>query len=179
MEIKFDIDNFIGKSENLISVLSHLKYAKCYAPVHDEKIEGITCRTPSSALKFCRYVNDKIGISPESEKVFLKNPVLGLRYLKMMRRESFLDPAVQKRFWKRVVKNPELALDWSRAFNKRLSEDEEVVFVKDMRAMKEYAVHAIRGKFSEKVHQMILLKSFEPLSQFHKNQLRDYLKFVE
>lgn len=178
MQISFDVSSFKGRPSNLITILSHLKYGNCYTPAPNLEIEAITCSTPSSALKFCRYVNS-CGISAESEKVFLKNPPLGIRYLKLVKREEMQDPAVHKRFWKRIVKKPELALEWANAFKKRLSESEEEVFAKDMRCMREYAHHVIKGRFPEKVHQIILLKSFEPLNAFHKKALEDYIKYVE
>lgn len=178
MEIKFNISDFKGRANNLISILSHLKYADCYTPTPNLEIEAITCRTPSLALKFCRYVN-LCGISPESEKVFLKNLPLGIRYLKLVKRQAMQDPAVQKRFWKRIVKKPELAFEWASAFKQRLSEEEEEVFANDMRCMREYAYHVIKGKFPEKVHQMILLKSFEPMSSYQKKAIEDYIKYVE
>jgi hypothetical protein len=177
MQIAFDIESFKHSAAGLITVLSHLKAAGCYVPSKNLEIETIACRTPSSALKFCRYVNS--NLCPETEKVFLKNPKLGIRYLRSAHRHEMQDPKIQKRFWRHVTKKPEIALEWSRYTGRRLSEEEEEVFVNNMRIMNTYAQTVIKGRFPEKVHQMILLKSFEQLPQYHKRALEEYVRFAE
>jgi hypothetical protein len=177
MNISFDVENFKSRPASLIAVLSHLKACNCYVPSRSIEIERIACRTPSSALKFCRYVN--VALNPESEKVFLKNPKLGIRYLRSSHRQEMQDEKVQKRFWRHITKKPELALEWSQYTGRRLSEQEEEVFVKDMRCMNVYAQKIIKGKFPESVHQMIVLRSFEQMTRYHKMSLEEYIKFVE
>lgn len=176
MNISFDTERFKGNPNALTAVLSHMKYANCWVPMPNREIESITCTTPSATLKFCRYVNNVCGVSRETEKIFLKNASLGIRYLRVVRREKMQDEDIQKRFWKKVTRNPELALEWSRAFNKRLSETEEEVFVKSMRCMGEYASRIIRGRFPEKIHHMIVLKSFETLGGYDKRCLENYMR---
>lgn len=178
MHITFDIEKFKGNPNGLTSILSHLKYANSYLPMPNKEIEAITCTTPSAALKFCRYVNTTTGISAESEKVFLKNASLGIRYLRVVKRKHMLDSEVQRRFWRKVVRKPELALEWGRAWG-RLSEEEEEVFVKSMRCAKEYSYYVIKGRFPEKVHQMILLSSFDKLLGYDKRCLEEYIKYSE
>jgi hypothetical protein len=45
--------------------------------------------------------------------------------------------------------------------------------------MKDYAQRIIKGKFPQKVHDMILLKSFESMDAWPKENLQRYMKFVE
>ena len=180
MEITFDTDNFDGSAKALSSVLYYLKGCDSYNYLgHNPDVEKITCKTPSEALRYTKWVTGSIGVSPEAEKVFLKNPNLAIRYLKYIRRDHFVDPKVQQRWWKKVVKKSEIAYDWARNFNKRLSEEEEEVFAKgNMKYMKDYAMYVIKGKFPEKVHQIIVLRSFEELSQWEKSAVKDYMKFI-
>jgi len=181
MRISFDTENFKGRSSaNLLTnALSNLRVAGCYFHSHaNTDVEDVVCKTPSAAYKFVRYVS-KSGVSPASERVFLKNPGIGVRYLAYVNRSFFIEEEVQKRFWKKVVKNASLAVEYCSTFNKRLSEEEEEVFINDMRAMKDYAQRVIKGKFPQKVHDMILLKSFEGMDSWTKDNLQRYLRFVE
>jgi len=181
MRISFDTENFKGRSAAglLTNALANLRAAGSYTHSYSNTdVEDVVCKTPSAAYKFVRYVS-KSGVSPAAERIFLKNPSIGVRYLKYVNRPSFIEEAVQKRFWKKVVKNPSLAFDYCSTFNKRLSEEEEEVFVKDMRVMRDYAQRVIKGKFPQKVHDMILLKSFESMDAWPKENLQRYMKFVE
>lgn len=178
MNITFDVSAFERDPLSLIEILSRLSWQN-YNFVSPE-IEAITCKTPSSAYKYVQRVRPRTnGLGAEAEKVFLRNPNIALRYLRLVNRDHFLDEKTQKRFWKKVTKNPEYALSWSKTFNKRLAETEEEVFVKDFRCAKEYAHFVIKGKFTEKVHQMLVLKSFEDAPAYQKSCLRDYIKYSE
>lgn len=179
MQISFDTEMFARGERSLTDVLCHLNRHRCFAAGHYPDIEKITCRTPSSALRYTRFFAGKRGISPASEVVFLKNPGIGVQYLRMVNKQEFSDPSVQKRFRKKFSRNPRLACDWARAFNVRLSEEEEQVFRKDISSARDYAMYVIRGPFPEKVHSMILLASFENLSSLQKKYLSDYIKFAE
>lgn len=180
MQITFDIEKFTGRGgdRSLTNVLCYLKRHGCFPVDKYVEIERITCRTPSSALRYCRYFATN-GISPSSEDVFLKNPSIAVRYLKMVNRPEFSDPSIQKRFRRKFKSNAQVAYEWARAFNTRLSEDEETVFRKDLSAAKNYAMQVIRGKFPEKVHSMLLLASYEDLSPWDKRCLAEYLKYSE
>lgn len=181
MQITFDIENFAKKyrgDRDLTNVLSYLKRYDCIGVEQYPSIEKIACRTPSSAYRYCRYFASS-GLSPESEVVFLKNPSIGIRYLKLTHKPEFSDPKIQKRFRKKFRTNARLAYEWARAFNTRLSEEEEEVFCKSFYCAKEYAINVIRGRFSEKVHSMIMLASFEDQSSYAKKCLAEYIKFVE
>ena len=175
MEITFDIAQFEKRPQQLISVMCNLARVGAWIPSHVEEIEVITCRTPSSAYKYVRYVTGKIGVSAKTEAVFLKNPNIGLRYLRMVNR-NLQDEKIHARFWKKVVKKPELALEWARNFNQRLSEKEEEVFVKNMRCMWQYAQYVIGGRFPESVHNMILLKSYEKMPSYENHAIQEYIK---
>jgi hypothetical protein len=177
MEITFDVNNYTGDARELIAVLNSLRKHKCWTPVHDRDIERITCRVPSSALKYAQLVMKNIGISSEAERVFIKNPEIGVRYLVYMGKKEFSDPVTQKKFWKKLCKDPSTAFKWAQNFG-RLSETEEEVFLKSMSHMWQYARHVIRGRFPEKIHNMILLKSYEEMYEWEKKSMRDYLSYV-
>lgn len=179
MRIAFDTDQFGPRGEkSLTNVLCYLKRHGCLAEGHYPDIERITCRTPSAALRYVRYFA-RNGISAPSEAVFLKNPLLGARYLKMVGKTEFSDPEIQRKFRKKFFSDPMAAYEWARAFNTRLTEEEEEVFRKNMGAARDYAMYVIKGKFPEKVHGMLVLASFKDLSAYEKRSLSDYIKFAE
>jgi len=177
MRIGFEVSSFKGRAKSLISVLAGLRAAGEWPLQHHREVEEIVCRTPSSALNYCRYVVGGFGVSGEAERVFLNNPGIGIRYLGFVRRDHFLVEDTQRRFRKKVVKNPELALEWARSFRKRLSEEEEMVFVESPFCAKEYARHVIFGPFPEKVHHALVLKSFGDLPEWDARYLKDYINW--
>jgi hypothetical protein len=180
MQITFDTENFVrgGGDKSLTNALCYLSRYGCFPDGHYPDIEKITCRNPSSAYRYCRYFAHK-GISPENEHVFLKNPLIGVRYLKGVGRSEFADPNTQKRFRKKFSTNAKLAYQWCKNFGQRLTEKEEEVFRKDVCSAYSYARDVIRGKFPEKVHGMIILASFKSMTAYEKRALSDYVKFSE
>lgn len=179
MQITFDVDRFAPRGEReLTNTLCYLQRHGCIAAGHYQEIEKITCRTPSAAIRYVRYFA-RDGISPESEAVFLKNPELGLRYLKMVRRSEFADPKIQKRFRRKFRHNAKLAYMWANSSKTRLAEEEEEVFRKDFYHAEMYARYVIGGRFSDKVHSMILLASYGDVPHPQKGCLANYLKFAE
>lgn len=181
MLIQFDTDKFAGVrkgDQSLSNVLYYLKKAGCITPSAYPSIEKITCKTPSGTLRYCKLFASG-GVSAEAEAVFLKNPVLGVRYLRMIGRSEFSDPAVQRRFRKKFKTDPKTAYEWAKSFGRRLSEDEEEVFRKCIPTAKDYAMRVIRGRFPEKIHSMILLASFQNMDNYSKRCLAEYIKFAE
>jgi hypothetical protein len=180
MQITFDTDKFSGRygDKSLTNVLCYLNRHGCFEDSHYPEIERITCRTPSSALRYVRLFARK-GISPANEAVFLKNPSLGIRYLNFLKKKEFSDPVVQKKFRRKFKSNAQVAYEWAERFNERLSEEEEEVFRKDVAFARDYAFHVIKGKFPEKIHSMLVLASFQELDPWRKRKLSEYIKFTE
>jgi hypothetical protein len=176
MELTIDLGNYAGDAKGLIYLLHSLKNHNSWSPTHEDEIEKVTCRTPSSALKYTGLVM-KDGISTDAEKVFLKNPGIGVRYLIRIKKKAFSDPETQKKFWKKVLRDPQIALAWAQTFG-RLSEVEEEVFLKNTYSMRNYAYFVIKGKFPERIHNMILLKSYEEMSPNSKKYLSEYIKYT-
>lgn len=178
MNLFIEVEKFANNPKALTDVLYYMRNQGCHVPWRSSEIEAITCKTPSAALRHTRFVCPD-GVSEAAERVFLKNPSLGIRYLKKIRREAFQNDDTQRRFWKKIVKKAELAYQWAQAFGKRLSEDEEVVFLESMHRMKDYSYFVIKGPFPEKIHNMILLKSYESLPVWEKKALNEYIKYAE
>lgn len=178
MRIGFEVSSFKGRAKTLISVLAGLRSAGEWPLQHHREVEEIVCGTPSSALNYCRHVVGGFGVSGAAERVFLKNPGIGIRYLYLVHRDRFLVEDTQRRFWAKVVKSPDLALLWSRTFNKRLSEEEEMVFVEDVICAKEYSRFVIVGPFPEKVHHALVLKSFGGLNDWETRAVKDYINWT-
>lgn len=178
MIVSFDISAFKDRPRTLIAVLSGMSSVGQWPFDHNREVEEIVCRTPSSALNYCRHVVHAYGISSKGERVFLKNPGIGMRYLRLTSKPRFQDDDTQKRFWRKITKDAALAYKWASTFGKRLSEDEEMVFSEDISIAREYAFRVIRGPLPEPVHHRILLRSFENLSSYDKKSLNDYLKFA-
>jgi hypothetical protein len=178
MNINFDTDRFKNDPRGLIDVLSNLYRVGSWSLGHHRDIEEIVCRTPSIALKFCHLVNHAYGVSKDAEKVFVKNPSIGIRYLRLVGRSEFLEEKVQRRFWRKVLKSPDLALEWARTFGRRLPEGEEV-FVKSICCARDYSFYVIRGAFPENIHRMFVLRSFENLDSRERGYLTEYLQYAE
>lgn len=192
MEITFNTDAYDSpnktiqrrRAKRLIFLLRNLiDHGQFQKGVYPDAERLMT--VPSLALKYVRMVTMEAGMSPEGEKIFLKNPSVAIQYLKIVGRPGFLDPKIQKRWRRMVGRNPIIALEWCKAFNQRLTEDEEQMFTKDMVAMKDYAMFVIRGPFPQKVHEMILLRSFgdhkgrtSHSQDWQKRALQDYLRYA-
>lgn len=178
-EFTFDVEAFKNKPKHLIGVLSSLCAVGQWTRRHDPDVEAIVCRTPNSALNYCRYVVGCWGVSAAAEEVFLKNPSIGIRYLRMVNRERFLDEKTQKRFWGKVTRNPDLAWEWANTFGKRLPEKDEVVLAGKIQNARQYAMRIVGGRLSDATHERIVLRSFENLDRWEKMALDEYLKFAE
>lgn len=177
MFITFDINKFEGNPKGLTNILYNLRHSTNYFDQTNPEITNITCKTPSNAYRYARYVATS-GLSEKAERVFLKNLNVGIKYLRLIRRKHFLNEDTQKRFWKRVVKNPYLAYCWAHNFNTRLTEEEEEVFIHNLRIARDYALFVIKGKFPEKIHNMLVLKSFELKDGWEKRNLQEYINYV-
>ncbi len=178
MNITFDIKNFIYNPKGLIECLRILKNNNCIVDFGSDEIQAITCRTPSMAYKYCAKFM-KSGLSPEKEKIFLKNPNIGLRYLELVGRSCFINDKIQERFRKKFQKNPEVAYRWSKRWNIRLEEKEEECFIHSYFFAEIYAKEIIKGRFPERVHNMLLLSSFATKGTWDENYLKSYLLFAE
>lgn len=178
MNVHFDTEAFSSNPRGLISVLHNLKGAGAWSLRHDRDVERVACRTPSLALNLCRFVNGAFGVSREAERVFLKNPGIGIRYLRVVGRREFLDPDTQTRFWRKVSKSPQLSLQWAIAFDRRLPEECEGVFLEDVTAAKTYSFSIIKGPFPERIHNLLILKSFESLGHYQKRCLEEYVRYA-
>lgn len=175
MHITFDVSKF--DSNSLINILYYLRKNESSFNHHDSEITKITCRTPSAAYKYTRYVATS-GLDEQVERVFLKNPKIGIKYLIKIRRKEFKNPDIQKRFWKKILKNPRLAYEWSSVFG-RLNKEEEEIFINDIKAARDYALFVLKGRFNEKIHNAIVLKSFELKDSWEKKLLQEYIKYAE
>ena len=178
MQITIDIEKFANDPKGLTNMLYYIRKSGNYFNAHDPALEAICCRTPSSAFRYTKLVSNS-GITEKSERVFLKNPNIGIRYLKKTNRPEFQNSDTQKRFWKKIVKNADLAYAWCLQFKKRLSEQEEEIFADDSRLAVQYAKNIIKGKFPEKIHNILILKSFEQQDGWRKKCLQDYVRYVE
>jgi len=182
MQIVFETDNFSARGRKgdhcLANVLHYLKRFGCLATDHSlPEVEKVACLTPSGTIRYCRLFASK-GVTAETEAIFLKNPELGVRYLKMVGRSGFLDPDVQKKFRKKFRSNPRVAYEWAKAFKIRLTEEEEECFRKDLCAANNYARSVIGGRFPERIHEMIILASFGNMDVYQKKSLSEYVKLA-
>jgi hypothetical protein len=178
MTISFEVSAFQNDPRGLVDVLSNLHRIGLWSLYHDPEVERIACRTPGSAYNLCRFVNHARGVSRGAERVFLKNPNVGIKYLRLVNRRAFLDEDTQARFWRKVLKKPDLAYSWANAFRVRLSDEEEEVFVGDVRKAKDYAFFVRKEPFSESVHNKLVLRSFEDMDRWSKGCLEQYIKWA-
>lgn len=178
MHITFQVSQFAGRAKELTNTLHYLKRQGVHFDHHNPEIEEITCRTPSSAYRYSKFVATS-GVSSKAEKIFGRNPSVGMKYLTFIRKKEFTDPKLQERFWKKVVKCPFLAYEWAKTFKCRLPEENEAIFVENMKMARDYAMFVICGRFPEKVHNMLVLKSFENMDRWNKNWLQEYISYAE
>lgn len=179
MNIDFNTNDFNGNPQTLIYILYQLRKSGSWIPQIEKDIEDVICTIPSRSLKYTKYVVPLIGLSESREAVFLKNPKIAISYLKEMKCETFKDEKIQKRFKKKILKRPDLLYGYAKIINKRFSEDEEVCFTKDFVYANLYARDIIKGPFSEKIHNMILLYSYGNLKSMQKNALEEYVRFAK
>lgn len=183
MQITFDTDRFESRSRKgdvcLVNTLHYLKRFGCIGSDQPlPEVEKLACRTPSGTIRYCKLFASR-GVSAATEEVFLKNPELGVRYLKMVCRSEFLDPQVQRKFRRKFRSNPAVAYLWAKTFGIRLTEEEEVCFRKDMVSARDYARGVIGGRFPDRVHEMLILASFGNVGEYEKKALADYVRFAE
>lgn len=177
MQITFEVSNFANNPKALVSALYSLKNAGTYFDSANTDITDITCKTPSAAYRYARWISTS-GLTAKAERVFLKNPNIGLKYLKLIRKKEFQDADTQKRFWKKIAKDAFLAYTWAHAFQTRLSEAEEEIFIDNVGKAKDYAMFVIKGRFPEKIHNALVLKSFENLTSWQKKSLQEYISYA-
>lgn len=185
MQITFDVSAYRSpnkahqrrRSKRLILLLRNLLDHGCFEPGHHREVEQLMT-VPSLALSYVRLVTKEKGMSPEGEKIFLANPSIALQYLRSINRPFFVDPNVQSRWHKKMVRDPAVAVRFCQWQNCRLTEQEEEIFVKDMNAMKDYSLTVIKGPFPEHIHNMILLQSFDN-DGWDKQCLQDYIRYVD
>ena len=178
MFISFDVKQFAGNPKGLTNTLYNLRRSNISFDATHQDIIDIACRTPSAAYRYTRFVAP-FGLGSKAERVFLKNPNIGLKYLKFLRKKEFADQDTQKRFWRKITKNPWLSFDYANMFGVRLSETEEKVFVESMRCAKDYAFFVIKGRFPEEIHNMLILKSFEKLPAYELKSLKEYISYAD
>ncbi len=184
MQITFDVSAYHSpnkviqrrSSKKVIVLLRNLVDHGCFEPGHHRDIERLMI-IPSLAFSYVRMVTREKGMSPEGERVFLANPSVALQYLRFVNRPFFADPDVQRRWHKKMVRDPAVAFRFCHWQNRRLTEKEEEIFVKDMRMMKDYSMLVIKGPFPDHIHQMLLLQSFG--DRWDKDALKDYLLYAE
>jgi hypothetical protein len=177
MFITFDVSKFAGNPKGLTNLLYNLRHSANPFDQTNPEITEITCRTPSSAFRYVRYVATS-GLTEKAERVFLKNPNIGIRYLSFIRRKHFLNEDTQKRFWKKVIKCPYFSYTWANNFKTRLTETEEEIFVENVKLARDYAYFVIKGRFPEKIHNMLVLKSFELKDGWEKKNLQEYIQYA-
>jgi len=178
MIVEFEVSAFRGRAKELINVLHGLREVGQWPLQHHKDVEGIICKSPSWAYNYTKKVVGAFGVSGGGERVFLKNPGIGIRYLERVNRDHFLVEDTQRRFLKKVVKSPDLALQWAEAFRKRLPEEDEMVFVQDPVCAYQYARRIIKGPFPEKVHHALVLRSFENMNDYDGRRLKEYIAWA-
>jgi hypothetical protein len=178
MKVSFEVSAFEKDPRGLISVLGSLNRNGLWFSYHDSEVERVACRTPGSAYNLCRFVNGSRGVSRKTERVFLKNPAIGIKYLRIVNRRTFLDEDTQARFWRKVVRKADLAYKWASTFRTLLSPEEEEVFVSDVRLAKEYALFIRKEPFPESIHNKLILRSFEDMDRWSKSCLEHYIKWA-
>lgn len=177
MHITFDVSKFGTDARSLTNALYYLKGSGNQFDSTNPEILEITCRTPSAAFRYAKLVVP-YGLPEKTERVFLKNPNIAIKYLLHLRKKEFSNPDTQKRFWRKVTKNCFIAYQWASAFRTRLSEEEEEVFLDNMRLAKDYAYHVIKGRYPEKIHNILVLKSFELKDGWQKKCLQEYISYA-
>lgn len=177
--ITFDIQSFKKDEISLLKFLYSLKYKGLF--VRTNEIDVFFSQKPSLAYKYIRdivvekswltdeavrrrvYLNvDKNRLDTDQEKVFTKNIKFGIAYLEVTQQKKFRDEKLQENFEKKVYKDAGASFDYStKILCERIPEDKEHVFLEDYFIMYQYAMRVIKGKFQDKIHKQIYLKTFE------------------
>jgi len=192
--ITFDINSFSRDKISLLKFLYSLKYKGLF--VRNKELDIFFSQQPSLAYKYTRniivekewspagvnpggwtYLNvDKNRLDPDQEKVFLKNIKFGIAYLEITKQKKFRDEKLNKKFEKKLYKDAGASFDYSiRVLHQRIPEDKEHIFLENYYVMYHYAMLVIKGKFPDKIHNQIHLRSFEK-NVWRFDCLQAYLK---
>ena len=189
--ITFDINSFSRDKISLLKFLKSLKYKGLFKRTKD--LDIFFSQQPSLAYKYIRniiiekewrpdpsgyvYLNvDKNRFEPEQEKVFLKNIKFGIAYLEATQQKKFRDEKINKKFEKKLYKDAGASFDYAtRVLQQRISEDKEHIFLDNYYVMYHYSMIVIKGKFPDKIHNQIHLRSFEK-NVWRFDCLQAYLK---
>lgn len=189
--ITFDINSFSRDKSSLLKFLNSLKYKGLFK--RTKELDVFFSQQPSLAYKYIRgiivekewrsnpsgyiYLNvDKNRFEPEQEKVFLKNIKFGVAYLEATQQKKFRDEKINKKFEKKIYEDAGASFDYAtRVLRERIPEDKEHIFLDNYYVMYHYAMLVIKGKFADKVHNQIHLRSFEK-NVWRFDCLQAYLK---
>ena len=189
--IAFDINSFSRDKVSLLKFLYSLRYKGLFK--RTKELDIFFSQQPSLAYKYIRgiivekewrsnpsgyvYLNvDKNRFEPEQEKVFLKNIKFGIAYLEATQQKKFRDEKLNKKFEKKVYKDSGASFDYAtRVLCERIPEDKEHIFLENYYVMYHYAMLVIKGKFPDKIHNQIHLRSFEK-NVWRFDCLQAYLK---
>ena len=192
--ITFDINGFSRDKISLLKFLYSLKYKGLF--VRNKELDVFFSQQPSLAYKYTRnvivekewspaglnpgrwtYINvDKNRLDPDQEKVFLKNIKFGIAYLEITQQKKFRDEKLHKKFEKKVYKDSGASFDYAtRVLRERIPEEKESIFLDNYYVMYHYAMIVVKGKFPDKIHNQIHLRSFEK-NVWRFDCLQAYLK---
>jgi len=189
--ITFDINSFSRDKLSLLKFLYSLRYKSLFK--RTKELDVFFSQQPSLAYKYIRniiiekewrsnpagytYLNvDKNRLDADQEKVFLKNIKFGIAYLEITQQKKFRDEKLNKKFEKKVYKDSGASFDYAtRVLRERIPEDKEHIFLENYYVMYHYAMLVIKGKFPDKIHNQIHLRSFEQ-NVWRFDCLQAYLK---
>jgi hypothetical protein len=197
--ITFDVNSFCNDRIFLLKFLRSLKHKGLF--VRTKELDVFCSKQPSLAYKYIKnivvekqwnscglnpgnpgkwiYFNvDKNRLDIEEEKVFLKNIKFAIAYLEITQQKKFRDEKLNKKIEKKIYKNAGSSFDYAKnVLFERIPENKENIFIENYYWMYQYSMQVIKGKFPEKIHNQICLKSFEKFDSTQRlDCLQAYLK---
>jgi len=214
IDIKLDTSKYFNK-RNLIKKLDELNIEINKDIERTKELDEYFCSTPSVAFDYLsKLIADRVWVrgrntdgeswhyriknrkdlklNRDLEKIFVKSNTHALNYLRLTGLKSFSDPELDKRIKNKILNKPELAFYYAKhIIKKRLTKEQEKVFLKDYRCLYHYAKLVIRGNFDEEIQKRLILATFsdtykqaDPKSKRNRynysqiDYLKDYMENV-
>jgi hypothetical protein len=177
LNFEFELDDKLYLRSHLVrSVLPYFKEEI----KRTQELDSHFCTSPALAFKYLKVFLEKGDkASPEIEKVLYKNTHYLFAYLKHTGNHKVQDEKLQKRFEKKIYNDPYLSYYYAiHIIKSRIPEEYESVFLKNYDFAYRYACGVIGDKFSDRVHKMLVLSSFEENDK-EKESLKAYIECCE
>jgi len=176
LDLSINLKDFNTEKNTVLSLLKSAKRVGKFK--RTEEIDNFFSQQPNYAYKYVKsilidscwdytlnkrvYKNlEEARLSPENEKVLVKNIKYAVGYLRITDQKYFRDQKTQKSFENKVYKIPGASFDYAKYVLKgRIPEEKENIFLKDFEHLWYYSCDVLKGFFPDSIHKKLMLCTF-------------------